>query len=164
MTLPALQANAPRAELPGIDGRRRQLVPDRALGHTLLAFFKVSCPTCQLAFPFLGRFHARFAAPELRVIAVSQDHAGPTKDFVRRYDVGFPVLLDENDYAASRAYGVVAVPSVVLVDTEGRVARTTQGFVKKDLEELAAELGRLGGRDGSPVWHPGEAVPELKPG
>lgn len=164
MTLPIEGAPAPCAELLGIDGRRRPIVPSDPLGHTLAAFFKVSCPTCKLTFPFLSRFHARFASPELRFLGISQDEAEPTREFAVACDTGFPVLLDEDDYAASRAYGLVAVPSLVLIDGKGRVARTCQGFVKKELEDLAEHLGKLLGKDGSPVWQPGEDIPERKPG
>jgi thiol-disulfide isomerase/thioredoxin len=44
----------------------------------LLAFFKITCPTCQLTFPFLQRLMDR-GGP--RVVGISQDDAAGTAEF-----------------------------------------------------------------------------------
>ncbi len=164
MSLIAAGRAAPAFELPSLDGRRRALPAEPRLGHTLAVFFKASCPTCQFALPFVQRFHNRFASPELALYGVSQDDAAETATFARRYDLGFPLLLDGDGYAASRAYGIVTVPTCVLVDGGGQVAFTTAGFVKKELEALADRLGEALAKDRSPVWRPDEPLPAIKPG
>lgn len=164
MALLANGAAAPVIEIASLDGRRRRLPANDAQALSLLCFFKVSCPTCQLTFPYLGRFHNRFASPEFEILGVSQDDDEATRGFVRRFDVGFPVLLEGSGYAASRAYGIAVVPTCFLVDADGNVILSTVGFVKKDLEELASRLGSALGKDGSPVWGPEESLPERKPG
>ena len=47
---------APDFELKTLDGKSFSLSAELARGPVVLAFFKVSCPTCQYAAPFLERF------------------------------------------------------------------------------------------------------------
>ena len=60
-------------------------------GPVLLAFFKVTCPVCQLTFPYLERLHA---AGTLPVYGISQNDARDTREFNREFGVTFPTLLD----------------------------------------------------------------------
>jgi peroxiredoxin len=56
----AVGAKAPDFELKTLEGRRASLNEELARGAVVLAFFKVSCPTCQYAFPFLERLHRAY--------------------------------------------------------------------------------------------------------
>jgi peroxiredoxin len=53
-------AKAPEFELKTLDGKRVSLGKELSRGALVLAFFKVSCPTCQYAFPFLERLHRAY--------------------------------------------------------------------------------------------------------
>jgi peroxiredoxin len=162
MALPAVGAAAPPIELPGLSGRAHAFPPPAPPGHALVAFFKVECPTCQLLLPYLQRYHDRFAAPELSFLAVSQDGREDAASFVAARGLGLPVAMDGEAYEASLAYGVVIVPSLVLVDPAGLVAFTSTGFVKAEMESLADRLGEITGRDRGPVWRPGDDVPDRR--
>lgn len=85
---------APQFELPSLEGGELSLKDLLAGGPVLLAFFKVSCPTCQLTFPFLERLHQGRSENAPRVIGISQDDAADTRNFNRRYGISFPMLLD----------------------------------------------------------------------
>src|SRR5438309_10210858 len=85
--------HAPRFELKDLAGDRQSLVRILEKGPVLLALFKVSCPVCQLALPFLDRMADNDA---LQVIAISQDDASPTQAFHQRFGVHIPTLLDES--------------------------------------------------------------------
>src|ERR1700722_15312320 len=56
----AVGAKAPDFALKTVDGTRFCLSEELARGAVVLAFFKVSCPTCQYAFPFLERLHRAY--------------------------------------------------------------------------------------------------------
>ena len=73
----------------------------------LLAFFKISCPVCQLTAPYLERLAVRNERA-VQVIGISQDDAGATRGFANRFGLTFPTLLDssEDEYPASNAYGI----------------------------------------------------------
>ena len=48
---------APDFSLPTIDGKQFSLREALTHGPVVAAFFKISCPTCQYAFPFLQRIY-----------------------------------------------------------------------------------------------------------
>jgi peroxiredoxin len=55
---------APEFELKSLDGRKVVLSDALARGAVVLAFFKVSCPTCQYALPFLERLHKAYSGAQ----------------------------------------------------------------------------------------------------
>jgi len=132
-------------------------------GPAVLAFFKVSCPTCQLAFPFLERLHAAAAAgggEGLQFVGISQDDAVPTTRFNTQFGVTFPVLLDRasSGYAASNAYGLTHVPAIFVLEPDGKISHQWTGFSRADFEKLAGRLhtAAFGPADSHvPAWKAG---------
>jgi peroxiredoxin len=120
----------------------------------VLAFFKTTCPTCQYAFPFLERLKG-----DTPLFAVSQDDAESTRQFHAEFGITLPTLLDSagRGYPASNAYGITYVPSLFLVEPDGRISWASTGFHKSELEELGRRLGVA-------PFRPGENVPEWKAG
>jgi len=149
-------AHAPSFRLKGLDGAAVSLHDIESAGPALLAFFKVSCPVCQLAMPYLERLAASSA---MKVIGVSQDDAKDTREFNRRFGVTFPTLLDSSKekYPASNAFGITNVPSMFLVEPDGQVSTAFSGFSKRDFEAL-------GQRAGVQTFRPEDNVPEWKAG
>src|ERR1700745_1306225 len=75
-------------------------------GPVLAAFFKISCPTCQYAFPYLERLHKAHQKKGGKLIGVSQNGAKDTAAFAKEFGVTFPILLDDTSkYPVSNAYG-----------------------------------------------------------
>lgn len=147
---------APAFELKKLADGRKSLQDILKNGPALLAFYKISCPVCQLTAPYLERLSA---STELQVIGISQDDVQATEGFNQRFGVTFPTLLDQSaeSYPVSNAYGISSVPTLFLVDTDGRVAKSFAGFSKRDIEEL-------GDRAGVAVFQASDNVPEWKPG
>lgn len=147
---------APAFSLRAIDGTLYRLESMLEQGPVLLAFFKVSCPTCQFTFPFLERLRGNDA---FSLYGISQDPADAAREFLDAFGVRFPTLLDpaQSQYPASNGFGISIVPSVFLVESDGTIAQAFNGFSRDDLEALAARAAR-------PVFHPGEAVPAYRPG
>ena len=158
-TMLSAGAIAPDFKLEDLSGavRTRSAISD---GHpVLLAFFKVSCPTCQFAFPFLERLYRGRANRDIGMYAISQDDAKSTHEFHQEFGITMPTLLDtaESGYPASNAYGLSYVPSLFLVEPDGRISLTLTGFEKKGMEELGLRLGKA-------PFEAGEYVPEFKSG
>jgi peroxiredoxin len=149
-------ARAPEFRLARLDGDESGLHDLIADGPALLAFFKISCPVCQLTLPFLDRIHTPGRLP---VYAVSQNDEDDTRDFHRRFGIALPTLLDreENDFAASNAFGISTVPTMFLVERDGTISRVIEGWVKKDIESLGALAGVAPVRDSDnvPAWKAG---------
>ncbi len=146
---------APPFTLDEMDGGKRSLAEILERGPALVAFYKISCPVCQMTMPFLDRL----AAGSLQVIAISQDDESGTSKFQQKYGVSLPTLLDrERDhYPASNAYGIAHVPSLFLIEKDGHISMAIDGFVKRDLESIGA-------RAGVAPFHAGDHVPDWKAG
>jgi peroxiredoxin len=152
----AAGAKAPAFRLESMDGAAQSLDQILARGPVLFAFFKISCPVCQMTAPYLERLSANSA---LQVIGISQDDSDATRGFAKRFGLTLPILLDSCDqsYPASNAYGITSVPTLFLVEPDGVVSRSIAGFSKRDFEDIA-------GRANVPLFTPGEHVPEWKAG
>jgi len=157
-------SRAPEFSLAGTDGRTFSLSHPGEV-PALLVFFKNSCPTCNLLFPFLQRLHDRVRRTSLLLRGISQDGEADTRNFGSQHGVTFPLLPDGTDYPVSNAYGLTSVPTLFLVETDGTISWTTVGFSKADLESLASQLGRRFGLQGvAPLFAATDEVPVLKPG
>lgn len=125
----------------------------------LLVFFKITCPVCQLTLPFLDRVYRERNPESMAIYGISQDEAEWTRDFNRQFGVTFPILLDThaNHYEASNAFGISTVPSLFLVERDGRISWVLEGFQKRAIRTLA-------GKAEVNPFRPGEYVPEWKAG
>ncbi len=155
---------APGFSLKSLDGKEYSLHDLLQRGPVVATFFKISCPVCQFTFPFLDRLQKRYGGDGVTFLGISQDDARDTKDFAEEFGVSFPMLIDENGYIVSNAYGLTSVPTIFLIDTDGTVRVSSMGFDKKDLETIAAELAQRRKIALMPLFRPDEVVPINKPG
>jgi len=157
-------AVAPAFSLKSVDGRPTSLADALKKGPVLAAFFKVSCPVCQFTFPFLERLFESYGGSKFTLWGISQNGPADTRDFCKEFGVTFPSLIDEKGYPASNQYGITHVPTLFLISPDGKIQRSAVGFVKADLEKMAAEAARASGKKASPLFKPGEVIPDSKPG
>lgn len=133
-------------------------------GPVVAAFFKVSCPTCQFTFPFIERLHEMYGDKGVAFVGVSQDDASATREFMNEFGIKFPVLIDDPGYPASNQYGITNVPSLFLISPDGKVQVSAVGFSKTYLDVIAAAAAEATNKPSSPLFRPGEVVPDYKPG
>jgi len=155
---------APGFSLKSLDNKEYPLNTVLERSPVVAAFFKVSCPVCQFTFPFLERLHKRYGGDGVTFLGISQDDLRATQNFAKEYGVTFPLLLDENGYPVSNAYGLTNVPTIFLIDTDGTVKVSCMGFDKKDLEKIAANLAERKKISLAPLFRSDEVVPANKPG
>jgi len=155
---------APAFSLKNLNGSQVSLAEALKKGPVLAAFFKVNCPTCQFTFPFLERLFETYGDSKFTLWGVSQNNAADTREFCKEFGIKFPTLVDGHGYPVSNDYGLTSVPTLFLISPEGKIQQTSVGFVKVDLEELAAEAARAAGKVAVPLFKPGEVIPESKPG
>src|ERR1700749_760849 len=122
MTALATGKKAPEFELKTWDAKPLQLSNELTHGPVVLAFFKVSCPTCQYAFPFLERLFKAYGSKGITLVGVSQNDAKETAAFAKDFGVTFPLLLDDTRrYPVSNAYGLTNVPSIFWIAQDGDI-------------------------------------------
>ena len=165
--MPALASGvrAPEISLATLDGAKFSLEEALKRGPVVAAFFKVSCPVCQLAFPYVERIYKAYGkSGKLTLVGVSQDDPAATKAFARDYGITFPILLDPpGKYPASNAYGLTNVPTVFLI-SEGEIESSIVSWSKADMEQLSARLAKLCQAAPVQIFRSGEKVPDYKPG
>lgn len=124
----------------------------------VLAFFKASCPVCQMAFPLYGEL-ARRIDGQAAVVAVSQDPPSVAGPWLAQRSFEGPALDDEKDhYALSDAYGIRSVPTLVVIEPDGTVGAVAEGWDRDATNAIAARFGA------EPVSTPDDGLPAFKPG
>ena len=157
-------AVAPLFALGGMNGQNYSLADAIKKGPVLAAFYKISCPVCQFTFPFLERIYEAYSGSNITFWGVSQDDVSGTREFMNEFGVKFPSLIDANGYKISKQYGLTNVPSIFLIQPDGKVQTATVGFNKHDLEKISSELSKASGKPAQPLFLPGEKVPDYRPG
>jgi peroxiredoxin len=156
---------APDFELKAMDGKRFILRGELAQGPIVLAFFKVSCPTCQYAFPFLERLERAYGHKGARIIGVSQNNPRDTANFTKEFGVTFPVLLDDTKtYPVSNAYAITNVPSIFWIAQDAQIEISSVGWVKSDFEEISRKMAEREKIPPAALFKPGEDVRDFRAG
>lgn len=165
--MPALVTgtNAPQFELKTLDGKPFSMTEALTRGPVVLAFFKVSCPTCQYAFPFLERIHKAYGSKRVALFGISQNGTKDTAAFNKEFGVTFPTLLDDTDsYPVSNAYGLTNVPTIFWIAQDGEIEVSSVGWVKADFEEIARKMADATKTMPVAVFNPGEDVRDFRAG
>lgn len=163
----ALEAgvSAPDFALNGMSGERISLAEARKKGPVVAAFFKITCPVCQYAFPFLERIFQAYRKSPVTLVGVSQNDKKDTAGFAREYGLTFPLLLDDtSSYPVSNSYGLTNVPSIFLISPDGKVELSSVGWSKRDIEDLNARIAQAAGVAPARIFKPGKDVADFKAG
>ena len=156
---------APEFSLPTVDGKHVSLQEALNKGPFVLAFFKVSCPVCQYAFPLFERMYRANRDAGITVLGVSQDNARDTAAFMKEYGITFPIALDDpKNYAVSNAYGLTNVPSLFYIDSSGNIEIASVGWSKADVEAINEKLAALRQQPPAVLWRKHEDVPDFRAG
>ncbi len=154
---------APAFELPDLERRRHRLADEPQQGPTLAVFWKSTCGTCDLTFPYLQRLTEVYRS-SWQLLAISQDSSEVSADFAGRNGLTMPVLVDGEGWPVSQQYDPEATPTAFLIGPDGTVEMTSVGFSKEDLNEISRRLAAHLGEapqviaeedDGNPIFRPG---------
>lgn len=159
------KAPIPGGEFSDAEGQAHDLRCAAENGPLLVGIYKSSCASSKQLFPFLERLHGRHGADGLTVLGISQDSANITRSFARRYGLTFPLVLEGDEYPVSRAFDIMATPTVFLIEPDGTVAYATMGFMKPALDALGdAVADALGKPHQALVTSDDSDVPMFVPG
>ena len=163
--MPALPKNssAPDIKLKTTAGEEFSLESARKQGPVLATFFKVECPTCQYALPFIQRLADAY--PQINIVGVSQNDKPETEQFMKQYGLKMPVAIDDKSkYVASNAYGLTHVPSIFYISRDGKVEDSIVSWSKADMEALNNRIAADAGVPPASLFKPGEQVADFKAG
>ena len=165
--MPALATGtkAPMFDLKTLGGKAVSLVDELARGPVVLAFFKVSCPTCQYALPFLERLHKAYGHKGVAIYGVSQNDAKDTAAFIKEFGTTFPILLDDTrSYPVSNAYRLTNVPTIFWIAEDGEIEVSSVGWLKGEFEEINRRMAEAGKVAPAAIFKPKEEVLDFRAG
>jgi thiol-disulfide isomerase/thioredoxin len=156
MAAPLRRGDAWRARLPPItpfeapllDGGTFRLA-EHAGEVVLLNFWATWCGPCKQEMPELQRLFEAQGPKGLRVVGVSVDSAGATKEVVKMADslgVRFPVA---HAPALGRLFDVSAIPAIRLIGKDGSVHYTARGYSPRSFAQLEKAVERALADDGT---------------
>jgi len=148
----------PALALPDLEGTPRLLDEAWAQGEALVLIGHRDCKTTRETLPYLDRIHRR-RGPGRAVRLVLQDDAETARGLVREQGLEVPVRLEADPFPLAARLDLVAVPTLFLVGSDGRIQRVSEGFSRADLAALADRLGVPG-----PLFTPEDKAPEYRPG
>jgi cytochrome c biogenesis protein CcmG, thiol:disulfide interchange protein DsbE len=165
MSALATGAKAPDFNLKTTAGKQFSLSGELARGPVVLAFCKVSCPTCQYALPYFERLYKSYGEKGVALFGVSQNDAKATAAFMKEFGITFPVLLDDtHSYPVSNAYGLTNVPTIFWIAQDGEIEVSSVGWVKADFEQINRQMAEAGKAVPAAVFKPGEDVRDFRAG
>ena len=165
--MPALAVGktAPDFKLSTPEGKAFSLKDALDRGPVVLAFFKVSCPTCQYALPFYERLFRSYKNQRVTLVGVSQNNAAETSAFAKDFGTTFPMLMDDTiTYPVSNAYGLTNVPTVFWIGTDGTIELTSVGWLKPDFEQINRRMAEAAAISAAPMFRPGEDIRDYRAG
>ena len=165
--MPALSAGsaAPEFTLQTMDGGQFDLRQALSRGPVLAVFFKISCPVCQFALPYVERLHKAYAGKNVTIVGVSQNNKADTAKFMREYKLTLPVLLDDTStYPVSNAYGLTNVPTLFWIERDGEIGLSSVGWSRADMEQINRLMAEAGRGEQAVIFSPGENVPDFRAG
>lgn len=142
--------------LPTAQGKVVELTAEPESKATVVCFLGAECPLARLYGPKLNEMQAAYAAQGVQFIGVNsnqQDSLEDVKQYVKRYEISFPMAKDYNNEVADR-FHAVRTPEVFVLDQQltvryrGRIdnqylpgisrAETTTHDLKNALDQLLA--------------------------
>jgi peroxiredoxin len=140
-------AETPGFRLPSLTGGEVDLASHRGQ-VVLLNFWATWCPPCVAEMPSLERLHRALGPEGLVVVTVSADEdQEELREFVDRYALTLPVLLDPGGRTAAADYRTTGYPETFLLDRQGRLLRHYVGPAEWDTPEALAHFRGLLGPD-----------------
>jgi peroxiredoxin len=142
---PAIADNdpAPAFALQSLDGRTVSLADYRGKKKLVVSFWASWCGPCRMEMPALRTFYEQHRRTtdnfEILAISVDEDRAD-AEAFASKEKLPFPVLLDLQSTAA-QAYGAEAIPTLYVVDENGKVIYGQVGYDAALEIQLARHLG-----------------------
>lgn len=134
---------APDFSATTLDGRRVSLADFHGQKRIVLAFWASWCGPCRIEMPDLIKFYKRnhSESSDFEILAVSIDHEPKdAAEFAAAQKMIFPVLLDSSERMADD-YAVYSIPTLLVIDKNGKIVYGHSGYSASMEYRLASELG-----------------------
>jgi thiol-disulfide isomerase/thioredoxin len=135
-----ISAQDPVFRLRDLDNQWQEYEDVKGSRLTVIDFWATWCQPCVKSIPLLNEIYIDFAPKGVNLVGISIDgtrNQSKIKPFVQSLGVNYPILRDINSDFMSEM-GVTAVPTMIILSSEGEVLHFHEGFRPGD-EELIRE-------------------------
>ncbi|MGD0360644.1 MAG: TlpA disulfide reductase family protein [Bryobacteraceae bacterium] len=142
-TVEMLHKPAPGITLTALDGRHVSIADFRGKKALIVTFWASWCGPCRMEMPVLRDFYQKRAQAktDFEILAISlDDDREAAETAATELKMPFPVLLD-SAHAAADAYQVRAIPTLMVIDVEGKVAYAQVGLDSSLEMHLDGQVG-----------------------
>jgi thiol-disulfide isomerase/thioredoxin len=110
----------------------------------IISFWASWCPPCRKELPILVGIQKQATRERLVAFAVNwKERSDRYHELLKRMkDVDLTFVSDESGYLGGE-YGVKAIPHMIIIDRDGRIAAVHVGYGEGELPKLVAEINRL---------------------
>ena len=142
---------APDFRMKTLDGKNFRFAKQTKGKYVLLDFWASWCPDCRKDIPNVQRMYEKFCPQGVEFIGVSMDtDRDKWKEAVEKYDIRYTQvseLVKFHDTQIASLYGVKWIPSMYLIDPQGKVVLATvmADKMERTLTELFAPKGKTFG-------------------
>jgi len=101
----------------------------------VLNYWASWCGPCRAEMPALERIHAEYAKDGLVILGINgtnQDNLKSVVEFIKQYQLTFPVLLDQNGHVG-RLYQIQSLPTTFFINPDGTIADLVTGGMSETL-------------------------------
>lgn len=132
-TLPAMSLQQLDDGPDGLDGYRGRLL--------VVNIWATWCAPCREEMPSLQRLADAMAGEPFALVGLSiDDDANLVREFLLRYDIRFPIVLDPGAVETTAKIGSLGYPDTLVVDAEGRIVRRVTGLEVWDSADMVSFL------------------------
>jgi thiol-disulfide isomerase/thioredoxin len=110
----------------------------------LVNFWATWCAPCVKEMPELSALQKEMQAKGVQIVGIGIDSPSNIKEFLQKYEVSYPVMvagMEGTDLSRQLGNKSGALPFTLLIDRQGKVAKTYLGRLK--MEELHTDITKL---------------------
>jgi thiol-disulfide isomerase/thioredoxin len=125
----------------------------------IISFWASWCPPCRKEMPVLAAIQKNATRDKIVVFAVNWKESDDRYRTIIRTlkDVDLTLVSDENGYLGGE-YAVKAIPHMIIIGRDGRIAAIHDGYAESEFPSLVKEINGLWAQSSGPTAP--ETVPE----
>jgi thiol-disulfide isomerase/thioredoxin len=121
---------------------------------TLLEFWRIGCPHCERAAPFLNQLYKQYQPKGLKMVTIHtpgspapenpENNWTNVRQTIKDWGITYPVAYDEGGKLFQKVYGGDRYPTAILLDREGKIQFVETGMDSPEQKrELVANIDKL---------------------
>lgn len=110
---------------------------------TVINFWATWCPPCIEEIPSLNRLMKKMEKRPFELISINYaEERNLIQDFMKKVNVEFPVLLDQNGEFAKQ-WNVISYPSTFIINKQGKIVYGVNSAIEWDNPELIDKINEM---------------------